>query len=339
MNATSFTSFPHDLIVDILTQCDGPALDAMLTVSKQLSSPVNEARRRIVGQLARRPGRITDELVPTRLELRAMGFVQPNMVAVLNAMQGSAVVSGVPGPLMRNVQAHADLQSVQHKYGGLAQRAVAKTVSDIGECNANDQTHGFGIRIAARPSAERYEGQFVNGEPHGLGYGVGMFGEHFEGFFEDCELNGYASVIHVNGDRYEGFFEGGALYGQGTLIHGNGYRYEGAFEDGLRQGEGVAFFGNGIRFEGMFENDRAHGHGKTIYADGTRYEGNFKDGSRHGPGTCFGLDGERYEVTFANGFAHGPGIMTDACGKRRALSRDEVELIASAFKQVLSLSP
>lgn len=86
-----------------------------------------------------------------------------------------------------------------------------------------------------------YEGELVNGLPHGKG----IF------YFND-------------GGRYEGDFLKGTFTGKGKMIYtfpSEGYYYEGDFVNGLRNGQGVYKFPSGTRYEGGFVNNEFHGYG------------------------------------------------------------------------------
>ncbi len=94
-----------------------------------------------------------------------------------------------------------------------------------------------------------YEGDLVNGEPHGQG------------------------VFSFNdGGRYEGSFVKGAFTGKGKMTYTfptSGYRYEGDFVNGNRHGKGVYTFPSGIRYEGNFADNDIHGYGTKYAPDGS----------------------------------------------------------------------
>ncbi len=94
-----------------------------------------------------------------------------------------------------------------------------------------------------------YEGDLVNGKPHGKG------------------------VLSFNdGGRYEGSFVKGMITGKGIMIYtvpSSGYRYEGDFVNGNRHGRGVYAFPSGNRYEGEFAVNEIHGYGTMYSPDGS----------------------------------------------------------------------
>lgn len=94
-----------------------------------------------------------------------------------------------------------------------------------------------------------YEGELVNGRPHGRG--VFLFND---------------------GGRYEGDFVKGIISGKGAMdytIPSSGYHYEGDFVNGNRHGKGVYTFPSGNRYEGDFFNNEIHGNGVLYGPDGS----------------------------------------------------------------------
>ena len=69
-------------------------------------------------------------------------------------------------------------------------------------------------RIFISNNREKYEGEYLNGEPHGYGVYTYPFGQ-----------------------KYEGQWVNGTENGQGKYIWDSGYSYEGDFANGLRHGE------------------------------------------------------------------------------------------------------
>jgi len=89
------------------------------------------------------------------------------------------------------------------------------------------------------PDGAVYEGQVMDGKPHG------------EGCFR-----------WTNGQQYVGHFESGLIQGQGktTCVGGNeGYTYEGQYRQGNWHGSGVFTYADGRQDRGRFENGKFAG--------------------------------------------------------------------------------
>ena len=233
---------PEELLTDILQFCDGPTLDTVLSVSQGFKYPVRKAHEQLVFEMAKRPGRITQERLPTRLELVAMGITNPHFCNILNTMRTATMAqASAPGTLMRNMQSHSALQQAQHVAGepALLVPRITETTTDIGECNAQQQSHGFAIRTFQNVPGQRYEGAFVNGSQHGMGYEYLSDGIRYEGNFENGRMHGRGTQTWPDGGRYEG-----ARPPHATCTDG---RYDGMAIEGKLQGKDALFFSDGTR--------------------------------------------------------------------------------------------
>lgn len=140
----------------------------------------------------------------------------------------------------------------------------------------------------------RYEGEFINGKPHGEG----------TLFFNANDTSNRAS--------YNGSWLSGMRNGEGTMIYGEGdYRlkYVGNWMNNKKRGEGKMFFVSGARYEGNWDNDKRNGRGTFYYVDGSIYEGNWKDDKCHGRGIMLYADGNKYEGSWKNDERDGRGIL------------------------------
>ena len=98
--------------------------------------------------------------------------------------------------------------------------------------------HGHG-RFRSDCEGVTYEGEWKNGQEHGMGV------ECFDG-----------------GDRYEGQWKHGSYSGRGVLCFANGNRYEGGFLDNKEQGQGRLWFAGGSgSYEGEWLAGQRHGFG------------------------------------------------------------------------------
>lgn len=274
-NSFSFPllALPPALQTNVMQSLDGPDQDKMQAVNKSLKLAVDSARVKNVREAATKPGRITPEPLPTRLELLAQGIPHPRMSAILETMQDYIVPPGQPGPrgpIQRNMEAHAELQEAEQaarQFGGLA-RLDTPNGTYVGQF-VNGVPDGFGrVTMAATPF--RYEGAVFQGNRHGLGFEKFAEGAYFEGQFVD-----------------------NARHGMGSARFADGGRYAGQWAQGRRTGEGVQHFPNGARYDGSFESNRFHGRGTLVFPNGDRYIGQWVNGSRAGQGTLTLVDGTR----------------------------------------------
>ena len=150
-----------------------------------------------------------------------------------------------------------------------------------------------------------YEGETLNGKPHGKGkktfrnnwYEDGEWknGEflrgkvnyydwnkesYYEGDWADGKPNGKGNLYYVTCRlMYEGDWVDGKYHGKGKLD--DEYTvYEGDFVDGYFHGKGRYAYvpGDGRVYEGDFAYDEFHGKGKMTYKDGRVEEGNWEKG-------------------------------------------------------------
>jgi serine protease Do len=104
-----------------------------------------------------------------------------------------------------------------------------------------------------------YEGEIVDGEPHGFGI-----------------------LTFNNGDKYTGDFENNWFHGVGLFEWSNGDVYIGDFDEGLRTGFGIYTWASGDQYEGGWLNGERHGYGIYTYPDGTTDKGMWKNNQFQG---------------------------------------------------------
>ena len=150
-------------------------------------------------------------------------------------------------------------------------------LADVSSYNGqvlDGKPHGSGIQIHG--NGGRYEGRWKEGLKHGKGYWHGTDGHYIDGEWKDDAQHGFGIVRNGVG-RYEGNFTNGKLDGFGIYLWLNGDRYEGEWRDGDLNGKGIFSWSNGTSYEGGWKDGRKHGYGK-IRSSEVVYEGEFIDG-------------------------------------------------------------
>jgi hypothetical protein len=139
------------------------------------------------------------------------------------------------------------------------------------------QREKFNISLIYLPNGDRYEGEVIDGEPHGHGIFYFANGDRYEGEFIDGKMHGYGIYYWTNdqfaGDRYEGEFIDGKMHGYGIYYWANGDRYEGDWIDEKKHGQGIYYWTNdpfaGDRYEGEWIDGNIAG-GWYYRTDGTK---------------------------------------------------------------------
>jgi len=113
-------------------------------------------------------------------------------------------------------------------------------------------------RTKSWSDGREYQGDILNGEPHGFG-----------------------RLRYAEGRSYKGQFRFGLFHGRGVQDLGNGGAFWGEFQDGKRHGKGTLRFPDGRVFTGSFLAGKATGHATLRSAsNGLLYEGDAKGLSR-----------------------------------------------------------
>jgi hypothetical protein len=158
--------------------------------------------------------------------------------------------------------------------------AVVQSGCIFGNCLDGSGIYGY-------PDGSKYEGNFKNGQPHGLG-----------------------TFSYLNGDLYKGNFESGYPNGKGELTQSNGNSITGIW----REGE---FIGNQLDFlprTGCIKGDCESGYGTFLFEDGGIYTGTFQAGQPHGKGILQYANGNRYEGELVKANMEGLGVFISADG-------------------------
>jgi hypothetical protein len=145
-----------------------------------------------------------------------------------------------------------------------------------------------------------YEGEHLDGVPHGKGCFIYNNGDIYNG-------DVYTNLPHGIGEMkeampsydnkqtiYKGEFKNGLYHGKGDKTSKNNYHYIGDFEHGREHG-----FGTETDFQGVFEGEFVRGraiNGKFTYENGDIYEGTFHmRKSPYGLGKMTYKNGDVYE--------------------------------------------
>jgi len=126
--------------------------------------------------------------------------------------------------------------------------------------------------------ADRYEGDFSEGAPHGEGVLTHSDGGGYSGEWKAGRKSGKGRMTNVIGDHYFGEFEDDEAGGVGIFQLAIGANYVGEFKDGRPNGLGVLSFPHGEKYAGEFAAGRPDGQGIFVDAAGEKYIGMFKNG-------------------------------------------------------------
>lgn len=157
----------------------------------------------------------------------------------------------------------------------------ASVVSGGGRTESSPGSDGG--KIHGSSSRDQYEGDTLNGQPHGSGKKTFKNGDKYEGEWYNGQPNGKGKMLWITGNAYEGDWLNGRCHGYGVLHAINGDKYEGQFVDDAMHGEGRYTHADGKVYVGSFEADKPHGDGVLYLPDGAgQLEGTFVDGALRG---------------------------------------------------------
>lgn len=202
------------------------------------------------------------------------------------------------------------------KRRGRPRTSTVESDSDDSEDNGSDNgdmRSGKGRRDGGHGAS--YEGELLNGVPHGYGVFHHSAGYLYEGEWQNGRWHGYGALSNEN-DRvfFAGQFVNGAANGQGTYFHLSGATYSGRWKDNKCHGEGAFVDADGNKFVGTWKRNTRDGKGTSYYASGLVYQGEWRSNVPHGPGTLSTNDGFRFEGQLTNGFVEGRGHCTFSNG-------------------------
>lgn len=164
-----------------------------------------------------------------------------------------------------------------------------------------------------------FEGQALNGRPHGDGRMEWPDGRVYEGEFFDGLPDGDGELTWPDGMRYRGPVVAGRVEGEGRVDFPDGRRYRGPLLNGVPDGLGSFRWPDKSRYTGEYVAGQRHGWGEFKGADGARYVGGYARGARHGQGTLIAADGTLFRGEFRAGKLHGYGVRVSPKGRSLTL--------------------
>uniref|UniRef100_A0AAV2LFS0 Uncharacterized protein n=1 Tax=Knipowitschia caucasica TaxID=637954 RepID=A0AAV2LFS0_KNICA len=148
----------------------------------------------------------------------------------------------------------------------------------------------------------KYEGETLEGQPHGEGavslagghmykgvFSKGLMDEHgvftwadgskYEGHFDSNVMMGHGMYSWPDGSTYVGDIYYGIRHGTGTYCGSRGAIYKGQWSQGKRQGKGAIYYNQDKTswFKGDWVMNKIEGYGVRRYLSGDVYEGEFVD--------------------------------------------------------------
>jgi hypothetical protein len=185
----------------------------------------------------------------------------------------------------------------------------------------NGKPHGYGRKQYAYAGV--YVGGWVKGKRHGQGVLNSLFGDRYEGEWEYDNRHGQGTQTAVDGRVYTGSWKNDKKHGHGVYTWPDGARYEGEFKNDMRHGQGTETDAYGYVYSGSWKDDKLNGHGVETWPDGERYEGEYKNEKKHGQGTRTEPNGRVYTGSWKSSQMHGHGVKVEPDGGRYIGTWDE----------------
>lgn len=170
----------------------------------------------------------------------------------------------------------------------------------------NGRPHGKGTM---KYRFKTYEGGWVNGKKQGFGILTWNDGSKYEGEFDNDKANGKGIKQWVSGEVYDGLWRDDRKHGKGVFIWVDRTKYEGEFVNNIFR-SGTAVWTDGKTYSGTWRGSLMHGYGVLTWLDGEQYEGQFKHGKKHGKGCHKWADGAVYDGLWEDNLRHGAGVQT-----------------------------
>ena len=309
ITSSAIPALDRSSIASILRHCDEPTRDRVVQASRFMRDATNEARRRDYLEIARRPGRWTQELLPSAIELQQRGCPKPRWECVAKTMQVDIHAEN-SGALARRYALASNFNNHGHRPGYTLPSGTYEFPEGRAVLGSQPWQNTEHYDVITDTEGRRYEGTFRCGLPDGQGLRTYPGGARYEGEFKAGKADGRGVYTGSDGSCYEGEFKAGMRHGQGTLILANKERYEGDFKAGQPDGWGQATLLSGDFYTGDFKAGRPDGQGICTRVDGRCYVGDFKDGMQDGVGVETLADGVSYKGSFKADQRQGRGTVT-----------------------------
>lgn len=196
------------------------------------------------------------------IESRRSGQIHQNDANKFSQSPGPSVVPSGNGIVSGNALAVVSMQAPSHQAVAKPDPLLADTlegcmINGVSRSPAKEPTTSSATPVAMTywpPVADSdedyvYDGELINGKPHGQG-----------------------RMTYSSGEVYEGQFEDGLPSGGGTFLRqidgGLSAQYTGEWSRGLKHGFGIETWPDGMRYEGEFRDGDSAGSGKMIFQSG-----------------------------------------------------------------------
>lgn len=161
-----------------------------------------------------------------------------------------------------------------------------------------------------------YKGDWSHGRKCGKGKAKYANGDRYDGEWLDDQPHGKGIYRRTSGDCFEGDFVKGRIHGRGRAVYANNDVYEGEWRDDMKHGEGVYTFANGGSYSGTWVEDKRHGHGTFTTSAKDVYDGEWVSNIFSGKGTYTTAAGDIYDGEWSNDGLHGNGSITYVNGDK-----------------------
>ena len=155
-----------------------------------------------------------------------------------------------------------------------------------------------------------YEGDILEGEPHGAGRKVGFDGSLFTGQWKNGKQYLYGERTYADKYCYKGLMSDSLFNSKGKLTWPDGSTYEGEFNKSTIKGVGKFKSEDGETYEGLWNNNLANGKGNYTYNGknlAMKYEGEYRNGKKEGVGKLTYKNETYYSGEWKSGLPHGNG--------------------------------
>ena len=151
-----------------------------------------------------------------------------------------------------------------------------------------------------------YEGDVLNGKPHGHGKMTYNDGSTYEGEWKDGKWDGEGVFISAV-DTLSGQFDDGMFSDYAVILRKN-MAYEGTLFKNQPDGFGTAVFPGNAYYSGYWSDGKMSGDGELKYSNGDVYQGEWNDGEFNGWGKyTYASNGDVYEGYWKGGCQDGEG--------------------------------